>query len=811
MDSRLSSPGSASRRRRSRHYRRPPSAWRWAWRGLALVLLLPLLALAAGAGALWWSLPARQESLSLPGLSAPVEVLLDSHGIPRLRAANELDAAMALGLLHARDRMFQMELMRRGAAGRLAEIAGSAVLRSDRLVRTLGLARRAREDLATLPAETRAVLEAYAAGVNAWIAARGRFAAPEFLLLGAPEPWVPEHSLLWGKVMGLWLSGNYREELDRARLATILPAARLAELWPEDTSPGRPDRVVPDRAAALDGGHLARLAAALPRFPEPFTLPGSASNAWAVTGAHSASGAPLLANDPHLGFQAPILWYLARVELPGGRFLAGATAPGVPFMVIGRNESLAWGFTTTTSDTQDVFVERLAGEDRYEAPGGPLPFAERMETIRLRGAAPVRLRVRETRHGPVISDLDAEPPRDTVLAVAMANLAPGDTAAAGLLALNRARTLEEAQAAASLITSPPQNLTVAEAPRAGGAAGGRVGMFLTGRTPLRRAGDGTLPAPGWDGSHDWLGWVPFAELPHVPAPESGVVANANNRVAPPDHPVFLGQHWPADWRFRRIGELLAAVPKQDAAGFAAMQLDTVSLFARAVLAEDGKLHRLPRPEGLAGRALDLLLAWDGDIGADRPEPLIFNAFTRQLGRLALAAGGVPPGLAEARSGFLRRLLGPGEEGAAWCLGDCTVLAGRALTEAVAGLAAQLGPNPGAWRWGALHQARFEHPLLRAIPWLRDRARLEVPTGGDEATLSRGGMGPASFAHVHGAGLRLVADLASSAGVQAIIATGQSGHPLSPHWADLLPLWQAGETLSLGPAAVAEGGRLSLRP
>ncbi|MCO6415708.1 penicillin acylase family protein [Siccirubricoccus sp. KC 17139] len=807
MDAPLSSSGSAARRRRPRHTRRLRSGWRWVWRGLALLVLLPLLLAGAAAGALWWSLPTREATLTLPGLSAPVEVAFDTHGIPRLRAANERDAAMALGLLHARDRMFQMELMRRGAAGRLAELAGGAALRSDRLVRTLGLARRAREDLATLPPETRGVLEAYATGVNAWIAARGRFAAPEFIALGAPEPWAPEHSLLWGKIMGLWLSGNWREELDRARLATLLPPERLAALTPEDHTPGRPDQAVPERGAFRDEGHLARLAAALPRFPEPFTLPGSASNAWAVTGAHSASGAPLLANDPHLGFQAPILWYLARVELPGGRFLAGATAPGVPFMVIGRNESLAWGFTTTTSDTQDVFVERLAGEGSYAAPGGPLPFAERREVIGLRGDAPVPLRVRETRHGPVISDLDAEPPRDTVLAVAMANLAPGDTAAAGLQALNRARSLEAAREAAALITTPSQNLMVAEA----SPGGGRIGLFLTGRTPLRRAGDGTLPVPGWDGSHDWLGWVPFAELPHVVAPETGVLANANNRVAPPDHPVFLAHDWPADWRFRRIGQLLGAAPRQDAAGFAAMQMDTVSLFARAALAEDGVLRRLPRPSGAAGQALDLLLAWDGDARADRPEPLIFNAFARQLGRLALAAGGVPPGAWEARSRFLLGLLSPGADAAAWCAGDCAALAGRALDAAVADLAASQGPDPAAWRWGALHRARFEHPLLRAIPLLRDWARREVPTGGDAETVARGGMGPGSFTHVHGAGLRLVADLAAPAGIRAIIATGQSGHPLSAHWADLLPLWQAGGTVSLGPEAPAEGGRLSLRP
>jgi penicillin amidase len=453
--------------------------------GLGLLGLVLLTAMAI-AGAVWWTLPAAEASPRLPGLAAPVDISLDRHGIPRIAAGSERDAAMALGWLHARDRMFQMDMTRRGAAGRLAEIVGGQALRSDRFVRTLGLARRAAADLAALPPETRDILDAYAEGVNAWIAAKGRFAAPEFLVLGPPEPWRPEHSLLWGKVMGLWLSGNWRTELARARLATILPPERLADLWPMDTTPGRPYRW----SMALDPGRLERLAATLPRFPETGTLPASASNAWAVSGGRSASGAPLLASDPHLGFQAPILWYLARIDLPDGRMLAGATSPGVPFMVIGRNARLAWGFTTTHSDTQDVFIERLVGSDRYETPDGPQPFTIIEETIGVRGGEPVTLRVRETRHGPVISDLDAAAlPAGTVLAVAMANLAPADTAAAGLLALNRADSVAGARAAAALITSPSQNLMAAD-------TAGRIAMFLTGRTPLRRAGDGTLPAAG---------------------------------------------------------------------------------------------------------------------------------------------------------------------------------------------------------------------------------------------------------------------------------------------------------------------------
>ncbi|MFZ6761286.1 penicillin acylase family protein [Pseudoroseomonas sp. WGS1072] len=800
---------------------------RGLWAGSAVLVL----AGAAVAGLLWASLPPRQGRLVLAGLAAPVEVVEDSHGIPRITAASERDAALALGWLHARDRMFQMELMRRNAAGRLSEIAGPAALRADRFSRTLGLRQRAEADVLALSPEGRDMLEAYAEGVNAWIGERGRLAAPEFLPLGAPEPWRPADSLLWAKTMGLWLSNNWRTELDRARLAALLPPERLAELWPADESPGRADlaglaRDLPPAA------RLARLAAALPRFPLDAPLPSTASNAWALSAARSVTGAPLLASDPHLGFQAPILWYLARIELPGGRFRAGATAPGIPLMPIGRNEALAWGFTTTHSDTQDLFVERLAGPAGYETPEGPRPFTIREEVIRVRGREPEVLRVRETRHGPVVSDLDGAGGEGaevgTVLAVSMANLAPQDRAADGLLALNRATSLAAARAAAALISSPPQNLMVASA-REG------IALYLTGRTPVRRAGDGGLPAPGWDGSHDWLGFVPFDDLPHRENPPGGALANANNRIQPEGAGPYLGRDWYGDWRFRRIGELLAQRERHAPGDLAVMQRDAVSLFAREMLP---LLRALPRPEGPAGAARDLLLGWEGEMAPDRPQPLIFNAWWPRAARLALAHGGVPEGGWPPTAEFLRFVLHPDGRGAHWCRpakagagagagateaappfaegGACAALAATALREAVADLARRFGPEPAAWRWGAAHQARLEHPLLRFLPVLGPWSGIVLPTAGDDHTISRGGM-RGDFAHVQGAGLRAVFDLGDPEGAMAVIATGQSGHPLSPHWADQAPLWAGGggaegrPLLPLGTAPRQSGGRLSLVP
>ncbi len=593
------------------------------------VLLVVLLAASGVAFALWLALPGGDRRAAIPGLSAPVDITLDADGIPRIHAANELDAAAALGFLHARERMFQMDMTRRAAAGELSELLGTATLPIDRLMRVLGVRARAEADLPALPAETRAALDAYASGVNAWIAARGRFAAMEFVALGPPRPWAAVDTLLWGKTMGLYLSGNWRAELARAALARRLPATVVDGLWPPAGGTGRPEASLEPRPGDAAVAETAvKLLAMLPNFPAPFTLPASASNEWAVDGRHSSTGAPLLAGDPHLAFGMPAIWYLARIETPG-QVLAGATAPGVPFLVLGHNGHIAWSFTTTGADVQDLFEESPAGLGMYQTPDGPRAFTTRQERIHVRGSADEILAVRETRHGPVISDLVA--PQGPILAVAMANLAPGDVAAVGLQALNRAGDVAAAGRAAALITSPVQNLLVAD--RAG------IGLFVTGRVPLRRAGDGDLPVAGKDGAHDWIGWASGEELPHQVAPASGRLVNANERVAPPDFPVFLGRDWFGDWRARRIRTLLDASDRHSIASFAAMQVDTVSVLARDLLP---RLLKVQPDDELSRAALALLAGWDG--GDERGQAAAAHlqrldaAFPRGLPRRSEGAG-----------------------------------------------------------------------------------------------------------------------------------------------------------------------------
>ena len=769
-----------------------------ALRGIAAGLGALLLVVVLGmGGALLATLPPRHQTLHLPGLQHPVSVSIDDTGVPRIAAADLLDAAAATGYLHARDRMFQMELTRRVGSGRVSEIAGPGGLPIDRTMRTLGLRQLAEAAYPALPADTRALFDAYARGVNAAIASRGRFIAPEFLLLGRPEPWTPVDSLLWGRLMGLSLAGNWRVELDRLALAGRIPLARLLGLWPDQADTAAP------QAARVEPG-LSRLAAqvgrAVPRFPDPFTLPEEASDEWAVDGAHSATGAPLLAGDPHLAFGFPAIWYLLRVDVPGYS-LTGATAPGIPFLVIGQNGHVAWTFTSSSADTQDLFVEMPLSGGRYATPGGPQPFAVRREVIHVRGAPDVVLAVRSTRHGPVISDI--LPPADTggrVLAASMENLAPEDPAP-GLAALDLAGDVDAAGRAAALITAPVQNLLVADR--------SRIALFTTGRVPVRRSGDGSFPVDGASGAGDWVGEASGRALPTIVAPASGRLLNGNERTSPPDFPVFMGRDWPGSWRADRIRALLDALPRHDVAGFVRMQTDVTSAFAQAMLPLllARRLH--PAPGSTAARALALLGGWDGTMAMDRPQPLVFNAWMQRFVADVLDRDGIS-GAAGPWEDVAALLLSPA--GSAWCGGDCTPALGRALDEAARELAASQGPEPSAWHWGAAHRAVFENAFLQAIPMLRRLGHREVAVPGDDSTLFRGGSGLlGDFRSRHGGAYRGVYDLADPERSRFVVTPGQSGNCLSGDAWNLMQDWADGSTLVIGRTPRRVAATISLVP
>jgi penicillin amidase len=688
--------------------------------------------------------------------------------------------------VHARERLFQMDLMRRAARGELAEVAGPAALPLDRVARTLGVRQAAEDDLAAYPADTRAMLDAYAAGVNGWIAEHGRFAALEFVALGAPRPWTAGDSVLWGKTMGLYLSANWRTELARLSLSGRLTRQQIDALWPSETASATEARIAPGLADMAT-----RLAGLVPAFPAPFTLPQSASNAWAVDGAHSATGAPILAGDPHLSFGLPGIWYLARIETPSG-VLVGATAPGVPFLVIGHNGRIAWSFTTTGADVQDLFIETPSG-DGYLTEAGPRPFVSRDELIHVRDGPDETLHVRTTRHGAVISDLTdsrINAAGGQVVSLAMANLAPGDLAPSGLLALNRARSVAEAGAAAPRITAPVQNMMVAD--RDG------IGFFVTGRVPVRRSGDGAYPARGDDGSGDWIGWAAGDALPHHVAPSSGRLVNANERVAPPDFPVPLGRDWFGDARARRIRAMLDAAPKPVLADMARMQTDDLDVVAADLL---------PALRRVAPR-FDV---WDGRMDRDRAEPLIFQAWMDEFTRMLLARHQIPDSAAGAVAPWpdlVRHALSP--DGSAFCE-DCQRLLAESYSNAMSRLGARFGADPATWRWGAAHQAVFAHPILRFVPVLGRLIEGRIEQNGGDSTVGRGGVRSVTMESVHGASFRGVYDLADLERSRFMLAPGQSGHPVSAFAQNFVRGWRDGDTMTFAASPSGITSRMRLTP
>ncbi|WPZ33048.1 penicillin acylase family protein [Thalassobaculum sp. OXR-137] len=769
----------------------------------AVLLLIGLNFL--GALGLFWlqgSLPETDgEIIGLSALAAPALIERDDAGTVTIRAARPEDASFALGYAHAQDRLWQMELMRRTGAGRLSEIVGEATLSTDKLLRTLGLRRLAHASYERLSERAKAHVDSYVAGVNGYLETRSGPLPPEFLLAGIePEPWEPADSLVWARLMSLQLAGNWFSEITRARMLKAGLSTDQVDLLyaPFDGNDGR--LTAPD-LSALDLVTDSRLAAWGESLPD-ILRPRRASNAWAVNGLRSPTGRPVLAGDPHLGFQSPNLWWLARVESPG-YLRVGAFVPGVPFLVIGHNGAVAWTFTTTHSDTQDLFVERLDPADptRYLTPEGYAPFETRVERFGVDGET-VEHTVRSSRHGPVVSDaMDdaaAAAADGTVLALASASLATDDDTSQALFDMGTAIDVGSLVQALRMFDSPQQNVLFAD-------TAGRMGMVSAGRVPLRRSGDGFYPAPGWSGTHDWTGWAPFDALPQVLDPPGEALINANERVVGADPDLFIARSFDAPYRARRIAEMLAGGDRT-VAGMAAMQMDTLSLFARDLLPL--LVPHLPTSEGkgLEARAAGLLRAWDGTMAAERVEPLIFAAWVRALHTRLFAdeLGTLLSDYSRARAANLLAIL---RDEDAFCddtrtpevrerCGD--VVAG-AYEDALTLLARLYGNKIEAWTWGEAHRAWFSHPIWSRIPVIGAALTTRTPTGGGDYTVSRGSFsGPEDdpFRHRHGAGMRVVYDLTDLDNSRFAAALGPSGNILSPMSLSWHAAWARNDGLRL---------------
>lgn len=791
---------------------------RWGRRiGITLVTLLLLLAGAVLGAWLYLrqSLPDYSGDMRLAGVAGTVEVIRDAHAIPHIQAESWDDAWFALGFVHAQDRLWQMEMNRRIAAGRLAEVVGERGLDIDRFMRTLGMRRVAEENSRVLTPEARQAMTRYAAGVNAFLATRRGPLPPEFLLFGIePEPWSVVDSVAWGKMMQWDLSGNWRGELFRLRLAARLTPEQIAEFLP----PYRGDnfQVLPElksvHAAARDSGLHAvagHLAGMLPAEPEHAV----GSNNWVVAGARSTSGKPLLANDPHLGLSAPAIWYFAHLSVQG-EHLIGATFPGVPSIVLGRNNHIAWGVTNTGPDVQDLYLEKLDEQDasRYVTADGVRPFQVREERIAVRGGDPVVLKVRETRHGPVISDVVAAAgkaaPKGHVLSFRWTALLPDDALANASHRLQFARDWPAFRLALRDFHGPQQSFVFAD-------VAGNIGFIAPGRVPVRDPANslrGLAPAPGWDARYDWKGFIPFEELPQSFNPADGMVVTANHKIVPREYSHHLSFDWATPHRADRISERLLAVPAHDTAGFAAIQGDVVSLAAREMLPLMLRTAQsTERTKAWQGR----LKSWDGALQADRAEPLVYWAWWRELTRLVYADELGPELFKdawEARVTFMKAVLegAPGADGSAqsrWCDNittpaqeTCDALLVRALELALADLDQRYGANESAWRWGDAHFAFSEHRPLGGVPVLERLANIRVPTGGDgytvNAAANRIGNAAMPYANRHAASLRAIYDLADPDRSRFMHSTGQSGNPLSPWYAHFAEPWARNESVPM---------------
>ncbi|GLU48628.1 penicillin acylase family protein [Nocardiopsis ansamitocini] len=846
------------------------------WTLGVLAGLAALLLVTAGL-AVWTvqrSFPDTDGELSVPGLSAPATVHRDAGGIPHIYADTSRDLFLAQGYVHAQDRFWAMDFNRHVTAGRTAELFGADQVATDVYLRTMGWRRVAEQEYALLGADTREYLDAYTEGVNGYLDGRAAPAVSlEYAVLGltngdyAIEPWTPADSLAWLKAMAWDLAGNMDAEIDRASLlAGGLTREQVEELYPDypeaEHAPILAEGTVEDGVFTTGGGTdegdaanppydaaeaarvLRELGEGLSGLPEllgPDDSPDLGSNSWVVSGDHTASGRPLLANDPHLGAAMPSVWaqmglHCTTVGEECPFDVTGFTFPGLPGVVIGFNQQIAWGFTNLGPDVTDLYLEKIEG-DFAIVDGAAEPLETRAETIAVAGGDDVEITVRSSRHGPLMSDpelgaqlralgedapVDAEgEPAGTArpggygVAMSWTALRPGRTADAIFL-LNRARDFEEFRTAASFFEVPAQNLVYAD-------TDGGIGYQAPGLIPVRGKGDGRWPAPGWDSDYDWEGFVPFEELPSVRDPESGMIVAANQAVIGTDYPNLLTRDWDYGYRSQRITTLLAEAVGEGGitvADMSRIHMDNENSGARAVVP-----HLLAAEvSGPAARARDLLADWDYQQDVDSAAAAVYNATYKHLLPLVFdELGDLGPPSNASRSWLLLGALVEAPE-SPWWKGSVAdnrddALA-MALERATDELTDLLGDDPADWRWGDLHTLTATNASLgtsgiAAVEWLFNRGPVE--SGGGSSTVNATGWNASAegYAITTVPSMRMVVDLGDLDASRWVNLTGASGHAFHPHYADQLEPWARGETFpmraSTGAVRAAAERTLVLTP
>jgi penicillin amidase len=776
-------------------------------RALAVIGLVIIIAVVAIGGWFYWMTrnpwPQTEGLAKVSGLLVPVDIIRDRWGVPHIYAQNSHDLFFAQGYVHAQDRFFQMEFSRRIGQGRLSEMLGDGTLDNDKYLRTIGLWRTAQEEAATLEGETKALLEAYAEGVNAYLASHRDALALEFAILRlvgtkvAIEPWIPAHSLVWGKVMALMLGGNMDAEIWRARIEAQLGQQALRDL--AAPYPEQHPVIVP---SATSWGPLDKFQmAGTNRSASALALDKAiGSNNWVISGDRTTTGLPLLANDMHLGIQMPSIWYEVGLhcEPPDEAAcpfnVTGFSFAGTPGVIVGHNDRIGWGVTNLGPDVQDLFIERVNPDnpDQYKVNGEWVDFDTVHEEITVAGLdEPEMIDVRVSRHGPVINEVIEDLPTesDEVLALRWTALEPGEIFKA-IMALDRARNWDEFREALTYWNVPSQNFVYADVE-------GNIGYQAPGRIPIRAKGDGQKPVPGWTDEHEWVGYVPFDELPSLFNPPEGYIVTANHAVVDAGYPFLISLDWDRGYRAQRITDMIEELDQVSIEDIKTMHGDNKSLSAGeiipyfvAVKPDDAKLAQVT----------ERLAAWDLQEHKDSIEAALYETLWTQL--LATLWDELPKDLLFAGGSYamvlVRDLLGQPENHWWDDTNTPTVetrddILPRVLQESYAWLEERLGDDMEQWTWGKLHTATFENQALGqsgvgVIEAIFNRG--PVPVSGGSSIVNATGWSteePAVVVSVPSE--RLILDLADWQQSLSMHTTGQSGHPFHDHYGDMILPWR----------------------
>lgn len=797
-----------------------------------LILILIILVFAAGVWFLRSGIPPKNSTYELEKLSHHVEITKDGHGIPYIKAKTREDAAFAMGFVHAQDRLFQMDMMRRYAAGELSEVFGKRTLKTDRFMRNFRFRTRAEEDFNDLSPQVKKVLESYADGVNAYIKNRKEKLSPEFFILQyTPKPWSSIDSLLWQKNMALLLSHNWKNELLRTRMREIIPVEDMDKFWPptpKDSPVTIPTRTPKPEDEPKTDAEAAPSSVILNKkglqsennkedkqaFLDDIPTPTQASNAWVLAGKHTVSGKPLLANDPHLKLNNPSTWYLMRVDLPD-MILAGASAPGMPGIILGRNSHLAWGCTTTRGDVQDIFIEKLHQDEKnkYQTPDGFETIKEFHEEILVKGEKPEKLLIRETRHGVVLDDVITKvetDKEDELFVLSWTGLHPKDKTSESLYMMNFAKGIDDFKKALNLFHSPQQNVHYADVE-------GNIGVAAPVRLPQRKKKNDMYAVPGWTGEYDWEEeYVPFVGIPQLFNPENGIIFNANNKIVDDNFPYYITTEYDnPPLRAQRLGELLKSKEK-----FSILDMRNFQLDIKTLLFDRYKpFIEEAMPETDGGKYIKTaLLNWDGLMQKEKREPLLFEAWTKLLHEVTFKdqIGNLYQDYMMWKPEAVLHVLANGEKRCSDVglplMAFCKEKMGEAMDRANMLLVDLYGQNKNGWRWGRAHKADFKNDVITNIPLLKEYSDRQVETSGHRYTLNEGGtylLPFNDFSHKHGAGYRAIYDLGNLDASLYMITPGQSGHFLSNHYHDLIDKWEEGLYVRLPKKPVGKSSIIRL--